>query len=90
MYFVQPVIMKNSISESPSQRRLAELETEGQSIIDMYLKQVKADANSPLIKKLLDRLKAVRSEQWQIFEKQYHWNVKPLTLSIAEPLRMVA
>ena len=78
--------MKNRTIETPTERRLAELEAEGQKIIDTYRDQVIIDANSPIIKKLQERLKAVRSEQWQIFDKQY-LRVEPVqALTIAAPL----
>ena len=60
--------MKTTANITPTERRLTQLETESQNIIDAYLKQIITDANSPVIKNLQNKLKAVRNEQWQIFE----------------------
>ena len=54
---------------TPTDRRLAELETESQSIIEAYLTQVNTDAKSPNIKTLQNKLRDVRTEQWQLFDK---------------------
>ena len=63
--------METTIKESPAMRRLAQLETESQFIIDSYLKQVAIDANSIMIKNLQTRLKELRSEQWKLFDVLY-------------------
>ena len=61
--------METTAKEPPDKKRLAQLETEGQHIIDSYLKQVTVDANAVLLKTLQNRLKEVRAEQWKIFDK---------------------
>ena len=61
--------MKNATTESPIERRLAELDTEAENIIISYQKQIIIDADSPIIQNLQKRLKAVRTEQWLHFEK---------------------
>ena len=58
-----------TIAKNPkSAMRLAELETESKNIIDNYLKQVAIDADSPVIKTLRNRLKELRTEQWQLMK----------------------
>ena len=49
--------METTAKETPDKKRLAQLETEGQHIIDSYLKQVTVDANAVLLKTLQNRLK---------------------------------
>lgn len=64
--------METISKQTAAERRLAQLEAEGQNIIDTYIKQVTVDANSVILKKLQSKLKEVRAEQWQLFDKQGH------------------
>ncbi len=61
--------METTTKYTPAESRLAQLEAEGQNIINAYLKQVTVDANSVTLKKLQNQLKEVRAEQWQLFDK---------------------
>ena len=61
--------METIAKKATAQSRLAQLETESQNIIENYLKQVATDANSLNLKNLQSKLKEVRSEQWQLFDK---------------------
>jgi mannose/cellobiose epimerase-like protein (N-acyl-D-glucosamine 2-epimerase family) len=61
--------METITKQTSSEARLAQLEAEGQNIIETYLKQVIIDANSIVLKNLQNKLKEVRAEQWKIFDK---------------------
>ena len=61
--------MKTIAKHTPADRRLAELESESHSIINTYIEQVKINADSPIIKKLQNRLKEIRIEQWSLFDE---------------------
>ena len=80
---VKLAIMKTTAEDSPTQRRLAQLETESQNIIDNYLKQVTVNVNSPAIKDLQNKLKTVRTEQWQLFESLQTEAPPPLQVTMA-------
>jgi hypothetical protein len=61
--------METISKQTEIERRLGQLETESQSIIESYLQQVTLDANSLTIKTLQSKLKDVRKEQWKLFNK---------------------
>ena len=60
--------MKTIPKHTPVDRRLAELESESHDIINTYIEQVKINADSLIIKKLQNRLKEIRIEQWKLFD----------------------
>jgi hypothetical protein len=61
--------METITKENTANSRLAQLETESRQIIDSYLQQVSVDANSAILKNLQSKLKEVRAQQWQLFNK---------------------
>ncbi|HWB62915.1 MAG TPA: hypothetical protein VG603_05335 [Chitinophagales bacterium] len=60
--------MKSTAKYEETSRRLAELERESSDLINSYLSQVATNADSPGIKKLQERLDAIRREQMHLYE----------------------
>lgn len=75
--------MKTTAIDPAAEKRLAQLETESQSIIDAYLKLITTDVHSPVIKDLQNKLIDVRNEQWKIFERTSNIKLPAQAVSVA-------
>jgi len=75
--------MKTTAIDPATEKRLAQLETESQSIIDAYLKLITTDVHSPVIKDLQNKLIDVRNEQWKIFERTSNIKLPAQAASVA-------
>ena len=60
--------MKTIAKQTSAETRLAALESESHIVINTYIEQVKVNAYSPNLKKLKNRLKEIRAEQWKLVE----------------------